>query len=184
MKKLLFCLTLALTFASQSAFAQIYKNKDKGVKIAFFSETPMENISAESSAGTSMWAFSNDSIAFKVAITTFRFPNSLMEEHFNENYMESEKYPNATFKGKVSPHIDVTKAGTYKVSATGWLDIHGVKQLRTIEGTLIVNADGTLNLKSTFDVKLADHKITVPSIVGSKIAETIQVKLNVDYVKR
>ncbi len=169
---------------STSAYAQVFKNKDKGVKIAFFSETPMENISAESTTGTSMWAFSNDSIAFKVTISTFKFQNSLMEEHFNENYMESDKFPNASFKGKVTPHVDPTKPGTYKVSATGWLDVHGVKKLRTIDGTLIVNADGTLNLKSTFDIKLVDHKIEVPSMVGNKIAETIQVKLNVDYIKR
>lgn len=98
-----------------------------------------------------------------------------MEEHYNENYMETEKYPSALFTGKVKEAIDYTKNGLYNVTVDGVLDLHGVKQSRTIKGQISV-ADGYITLTSTFDVKLADHKIEVPTLVVAKIAESIAVK--------
>jgi polyisoprenoid-binding protein YceI len=103
-----------------------------------------------------------------------------MEEHFNENYMESEKYPHATFAGKMEPLVDFSKPGTYPVKAKGKLNIHGVEVEREFSGTLTVNADKTAQLKSTMEVPLADHKIERPQLVMVKIADKIAV--SVDFI--
>ncbi len=105
----------------------------------------------------------------------FIFPNKLMEEHFNENYIESEKYPNSTFKGKFQEVIDFKKEGVYEVSAKGILEMHGVKQERVIKGKLTVGKD-QLTFVVNFDVKLVDHKIEIPTLVMTKIAESLTIK--------
>jgi len=100
-----------------------------------------------------------------------------MQEHFNENYMESDKFPTASFKGKINDNVDLTKDGTYKVTASGTLNIHGVEKPRDIEGSVTVKG-GNVSLSSNFRVKLEDHKIERPSVVFQNIAETIDVKIN------
>ena len=97
-----------------------------------------------------------------------------MQEHFNENYMESERYPYATFKGTINENIDFNKPGIYEVSASGVLNVHGVNQKRTLKGKLQI-ADSGLTVNTQFDVLLADHKIKVPRLVFNKIAEKIAV---------
>lgn len=98
-----------------------------------------------------------------------------MEEHFNENYMETEKYPAAVFTGKIKEPIDYSKDGSYAVSVDGIMDMHGVKQNRTLKGQLAVSG-GQITITCAFDVKLTDHKIEVPTLVVAKIAESIAVK--------
>jgi hypothetical protein len=94
--------------------------------------------------------------------------------------MESDKYPRATFKGKIQEHIDVTKNGTYPVTAVGELDVHGVKQTRTIPGSMVIN-NGAITITSEFIVKCADHNIDIPKIVFHNIAESIQMKISATY---
>jgi polyisoprenoid-binding protein YceI len=103
-----------------------------------------------------------------------------MEEHFNENYLESDKYPDATFSGKIEPLIDFSKPGTYPVKAKGKLKMHGVEVEREFTGTITVNADKTAELKCDMEVPLADHKIEKPQLVMVKIADKIAVK--VDFI--
>lgn len=103
-----------------------------------------------------------------------------MQEHFNENYMESEKYPQATFKGKVQQAVDVSKDGSYPVTATGVLTVHGVAQNRSITGTIAVQK-GVITLTSEFMVKCVDHQITIPKIVFHNIAESIRVNVSAKY---
>ncbi|HTF05698.1 MAG TPA: YceI family protein, partial [Bacteroidia bacterium] len=118
------------------------------------------------------------------------FSNALMEEHFNENYMETSKpgpkdakgnvtYPNrmATFNGKVNETIDYTKDGTHNVTMTGDLTIHNVKKPRTLNATLVIK-DGVITMDCKFNVLLVDHEITVPTAVGQKIAESIEVTVH------
>ena len=147
--------------------AQIYKSKDKGVVVSFFSTTPIEDIDATNNACTSLLNSANDTIVFKIPNKEFVFPKSLMQEHFNENYMETSKYPNATFKGKINEDIDYTKEGIYKVTCTGMLKMHGVEQIRTIAGTITVKSE-ELTIVSNFNVKLVDHKIDVPKLITEK----------------
>ncbi len=153
--------------------------KSDSVIIDFHAGTPVEDIDAKSTKAKGLLKTSNGEFAFVVANRSFHFKRSLMEEHFNENYMESDKYPVSTFKGKILNfnEIDLTKDGTYQVTAKGVLSIHGVEQEREIEGTLIIK-DGKAHIESTFMVKLKDHKIKIPKVVTEKIAEEVKVIVN------
>lgn len=180
MKKILFlALFSSLTYAAQ---AQVFTGKV--IDVEFYSHTPVEDIKAKTPVMTSVIDFGTNSFAFKIPVKTFDFPNDLMEEHFNENYMESAKYPNSTFTGKMTSKdkIDVTKNGTYQVVAEGTLEMHGVKQQRSIPATVTVK-DGKVKVEAKFNVHLSDHKIEVPSIVVSKLSEDIAVTVNVTLEK-
>jgi len=170
---------LTLQAFSQTT-AKTYKTSSG--KISFFSSTPVEDIDATSNQMSSIIDPVKKQIACVVPITSFKFKNALMQEHFNENYLESDKYPKATFSGTINENIDLNTAGTYAVTVTGKLVIHGVEQSRTIAGTITVDASHKLTLKSEFNVKLVDHTIKVPEIVFNKIAETIVVKINAEYL--
>ena len=142
---------------------------------SFFSETPLENISALNKQVAAIINTSTSEVAVRIQNVAFHFPNKLMEEHFNENYIESEKYPNSTFRGKFQEVIDFKKEGVYDISAKGILEMHGVKQERVIKGKLSVGKE-QLTFVGNFDVKLADHKIEIPTLVMTKIAESLTVK--------
>ncbi len=107
----------------------------------------------------------------------FKFSNKLMEEHFNENYMESEKFPTGVFSRKINEKIGFSKDWTYDISTVGKFQIHGVTQNRTLTGKMTIK-NGLPSLICTFDVKLADHKIDISTIVVAKIAEIIEVKVS------
>jgi len=170
----------ALLFAGHSSInAQIYKSKKDEVKVSFFSETPLENISALNSTSTSF--ILGDSIKFSLANTGFVFPKPLMQEHFNENYMESAKYPKTLFRGKINEKPDMNKDGVYKVTCTGMMNMHGVEKLITVPGTITIKG-GEVNLVANFKAKLDDYKIARPKVVMEKIAEEIDVKIDATYV--
>lgn len=153
----------------------------KNANISLYSKAPLEDIDAVSAKGTSVFNASNGALAFSIPIRSFQFQKSLMQEHFNENYMESDKYPNASFSGKISEKIDASKNGSYPVNAVGTLEVHGVKQNRTIPGTITVS-NGAVSMKSEFTVMCKDHKIEIPKLVFEKIAESIRVQIAANYV--
>ena len=103
-----------------------------------------------------------------------------MQQHFNSDYMESDKYPKAIFKGKLLEHIDLTKDGTYRVNATGELTVHGVARTRTIPGTLTVK-NGVVSMSSEFMVACADHHVDIPQILFYHIAESIKITVSATY---
>jgi hypothetical protein len=148
----------------------------KSAEITLFSEAPMENIEAISRTAYGILNTDNGEIQFGVSIRSFRFKKSMMQEHFNENYMESDKYPQAKFKGKLSSPVDVSRDGEYQVTATGDLEVHGVAKRRTVSGTIKVSG-GKLEIISAFDVKCEDHGIKIPALVFKNIAETIRITL-------
>jgi hypothetical protein len=175
MKKLILALLVCAGFAI-NANAQLYSTSSG--TIDFYSETPLENIEAHSKNVVAILSTKTRDVAIQVANTSFQFPNKLMQEHFNEKYMESEKYVKSSFAGKINEDIDFSKEGTYDVTVTGKLNIHGVPQDRTISGKIIVKG-GTIQLISDFKVIVADHKIEIPTLVATKIAEEINVHLDV-----
>jgi polyisoprenoid-binding protein YceI len=179
MKKLV--LSLALVGFGILAQAQFYTTTTG--KVSFYSKTPVEDIKAENNMVMAILKAETNELAIAITNTSFNFENKLMQEHFNEKYMESDKFPKSSFKGKINETIDYTKDGEYKVTATGILNIHGVEQNRTISGTLIIK-DGKVQLKSNFKVKVADHKITIPTIVTAKIAEEIEVTVDMILIKK
>jgi polyisoprenoid-binding protein YceI len=152
----------------------------KNAQISLFSTAPIEDIAAKTSSGTSVYNAATGDLVFSVAINTFKFPKSLMQEHFNSDYLESDKYPRAIFKGKVQEHPDLSKDGTYPITVTGELDVHNVKQTRTIPGTITVSG-GVVTMKSEFMVKCADHHIEIPRLVFHNIAESIKMNVTATY---
>jgi polyisoprenoid-binding protein YceI len=172
-------LVLVLLLSTFGVFAQNAKTATSGT-ISFFSSTPVEDIDAYTNNVLSKVDFTKKTMAFVIQNNSFQFKNKLMQEHFNEKYMESDKYPQSSFVGIISGDYDIAKDGEYKVSVTGKLKIHGVEQERTIPGSIVVK-EGKIVLKSAFKVKVADHKIEIPKLVTSKIAEEIDVKVEATF---
>jgi len=177
MKKLALLSLIAFSIITK---AQVYVGEK--CSISFFSATKLENIDAVNTVTKPVFNAKNGTFAIKASQTAFTFKSSFMQEHYNENYIESEKYPYATFTGKVNETIDYSVNGTHTVTIAGNLDLHGVSMPRTITGTIEIK-DGLLIMNSKFDVKVADHKIKVPSLYVEKIAEVIQVSFTAELAQ-
>ncbi|GIV25582.1 MAG: hypothetical protein KatS3mg026_1274 [Bacteroidia bacterium] len=144
--------------------------------LRFYSDAPLEKITAENTRGVySFLDLATDSVFVRIKIRGFSFPNKLMEEHFNENYLESEKYPYAYFRGKLVAPVPYPTPGTYAVSAKGLLQIHGVAQERVLSGVFEIQPNGIVLLSGKAYVKPADHRIAIPRLLTQKIAETVEV---------
>jgi len=177
-----FYILLVLILIASFGYSQNLFKATSG-EISFFSTTPIEDIDATNKLVKALINTENNETVFITTIIGFRFKKPLMEEHFNENYMESDKYKTASFKGKILDEIDFSKDGKYDVTTKGILNIHGVDQEREVTGTLLIK-EGKIILTSIFDIKLEDHKIKVPKLITKKIAETVQVKMNVTFEKK
>lgn len=175
MKK--FLLTIALLALLSPAFAQKYMTRTG--KVTFFSSTPVENIEAINNDAASVIDSKGGDVMFQVPIKSFRFEKQLMQEHFNENYMESDKFPKAEFRGKITNigTVDFTKNGTYNVKATGKMTMHGVTRDVSAGGTITVK-DGAVTVNAKFMIRPADYGIKIPTVVASKIADKIEVTVN------
>ncbi len=175
MKKYSFLLA-GLLLAS-TAFGQRYMTRTG--KVTFFSSTPVENIEAVNNEMACAIDSKSGDVAFQVPIKSFKFEKSLMQEHFNENYMESDKYPKAEFKGKIAnlSAVNFSKDGQYNVTASGKMTIHGVTRDVTAPGTITVKGN-QVTAASKFRVRTADYGIKVPGVVENKIAKEIEVTVN------
>lgn len=172
--KLIIALLLSMVAFVATGRAQTYTGKN--IKFNIFSSTPIEDIKAVSYTGVAVLNAQKQEIAIQVVIKSLEFDKKLMQEHFNENYMESDKYPLAKFKGVIEPKIDWTKDGEYTVTAKGILTVHGVDQQRTINGKITIK-NKVASISSAFNVACADHQIKIPSLMFTKIAEVIQIKI-------
>jgi hypothetical protein len=145
--------------------------------IKFTSDAPLEFIQAESNELAGILNIDDLSFSFTVPMVSFLGLNSALQRtHFNENYIESEKFQNSTFKGKIIEQVDFNSRGTYQIRAKGLLNIHGIDVDRIIRCTMQVE-NGRITVKSNFSVPLEEHKIKIPSIVQQKIAEVIDVSI-------
>ena len=183
MKNLIILLIINVLLINKS-IGQLYSTQSGETN--FFSETPIENITASNKTVGAVLNVATKEMAVSMKMTAFDFPNKLMQEHFNENYMESSKFPTGVFKGKILENIDLTKNGVYDVTAKGQLTIHGVSQARDLKGKLTIENE-KISMICNFDIKLVDHKIEVPKLVFAKIAEVISVKskyIFTPYVKK
>jgi hypothetical protein len=152
-------------------------------KLSFFSSTSLENIDAVNSSVKPLFNSKTGAFAIQARQTDFKFKSSFMQEHYNENYIESEKFPFAVFIGKVNEGIDYTRDGVYEVSMTGKLSMHGVELPRVIKGTITIKGEA-ISMDSKFDVKVADHNIKVPTLYVAKIAEVIEVTFHSEMVQK
>ena len=151
----------------------------KNAKINMFSSAPIEDIEANSTEGVSVYNAATGDLAFSVPIRSLHFEKSLMEEHFNENYMESDKYPKATFSGTYTGSVQLNKDGVYQVTIKGNLSLHNATKAIEVPATIEVK-NGHLLGKTEFKVKPEDFNIAIPSVVRDKIDKEITVKVNID----
>ncbi len=154
----------------------------KNGHIWFYSETPLETIEAHNHQAASILTPSTGDIVFQLLIKSFKFERALMEEHFNENYMASAKYPKSDFKGKIVnlKDIDFSKDGTYDAIVEGNLTIRNKTNKVRQEGSITVKGS-TVTVQATFDVVPQDYGIEIPSVVRDKIAKTVAVTVDMEY---
>ena len=172
---------LVLILASATAYGQ-GKFIAKNAYISFYSLTPMEDILGESNEAVSVLNGETGEIGFQAIMTTFHFRRALMEEHFNENYMESTKFPKSKFNGKIEGFNKGMLNGTVtNIKITGQLNIHGVEKTITVPGTLGME-DGKLVGTSKFQVAPEDYGITIPSVVRDKIGKQMDIKMKANYL--
>ncbi len=162
-----------------NAKAQTVFLADSG-DITFYSYALVEDIKATCNQVNSIYNTVTGEIAFMIPIRSFHFEKSLMQQHFNEKYMESDKYPHATFKGVVKDKIDITQPGKYSISAKGILTIHGKEKEVTETGELEVGKN-TITIYSRFFAALEDYNIKKPQLLFNNIADTIEVKMKAYY---
>ncbi len=179
MKSLFFFCLLSLALMNAPR-AQNYFTKNG--KLSFFSKTSMENIDAVNNQAISVLNIKTCDIGFSVLIKGFLFKKALMQEHFNEDYMESDKYPKAIFKGVISDikMVNFMKDGSYTVTVTGDLNMHGVSNKVKLPGTVSIKG-GKISAAAVFSVAVADYKISIPKLVENNISKTIEVKVDCNY---
>ena len=176
---------LILIFIALMTFpagAQKFITKTGHIKL--FSAAPLEKIEAHNRQVNSILDGATGNFVFKVLLKSFEFEKALMQEHFNENYVESDKYPNSTFLGKVTNIKDVNfgKDGSYDVLVEGKLTLHGVTNTEKAKGTFDVK-QGKVSGKAIFNLTLADYKITIPGAVGNNISKTVEITVDVTLDK-
>ncbi len=152
-------------------------------EIAFVSEAPLEIIKANSRDLSGVVDIQQRSFAISVPVSSFQgFNSALQREHFNENYMESSRFPKATFAGKIIEETDFTQPGSWTIRAKGKLALHGVEQERIIK-IQIQAGKATFTARAVFTVLLEDYQISIPRVVNQKIAEEIQVEVEAVFSK-
>jgi hypothetical protein len=170
-------LLVILTGLCANLFAQQF-SLDKSL-VTFFSDAAIEDITAKNTKSASIYNSKSDSIVFSIPIKEFKFAKSLMQEHFNEKYMESDKYKVSTFVGVVKG-FNHAAPGPQQVKAIGKLTIHGVTKDVEIPGSLEIAKDKVF-IKSKFNVKLEDYSIARPQILWQNIAEVVEVSVDFTY---
>jgi polyisoprenoid-binding protein YceI len=175
MKKQLFL--IALLLGNTSLFAQKYLGR--AVQVVFEASTSLEQIRPVNNEVAGIIDAATGDVVFEVLIRSFKFDKALMQEHFNENYLESDLYPKAVFKGKITDLRDVnfSKDGSYTVSVSGKLTIHGLTKSISIPASIKVDK-GKLHVAASFNVRPADFNIEIPALVRNKVAESVGIKIN------
>ena len=150
--------------------------------ISFYSKAPLENIEAHTQTVASVLDKKTGQVEFMVLIKSFAFEKALMQEHFNENYLESDKFPKSTFKGRIDDlsKIDFNKEGKYAATVTGQLTIHGETKTITMPVTFSVQKEG-VGAAAELSIALADFKISIPALVKDKISKTVKIAVNLKY---
>lgn len=168
------------TLLISTFFAYAQKYKSESSSITFYSEAAIENITATNTEASSIFNSETGEIAFLVPIKHFQFDKSLMQQHFNEKYMESHKFPMASFEGTI---VELERAldGKPQVQAVGRLSIHGETQIIRPDGLLFLE-NGKVIITSVFVVRLADYGIKIPKLLWQNIAEQVEVTVKFTYV--
>lgn len=182
MSKLSSIIFITIIFLQTAFSQQIYMTRTGSA--GFTSDAPLEVIKAESDEVSGAINLADRSFAFTIDNKSFKgFNSTLQQEHFYENYMEAQKYPASTFKGKIIEEIDLNSSQEQVVRAKGMLEIHGVEQERIIRGTIKIINDKIL-VSADFTVLLEDHQIKIPRVVYQKIAGEISVSIKAELIRK
>lgn len=173
----LFCafpLLVALILCLQNTAYSQQRYKIVNPSVNFFAGTPLEDIDGTSDKLVGVLVADKSEFAFRIAMNSFQFPRALMQEHYNENYLETAKFPNADFKGVIEGEVDWETNGEYEVVAKGEFTIHGISKMYEIPALIKVQ-EKVKSLEATFEILLEDHDIKRPKIVLLKIADSAEV---------
>jgi hypothetical protein len=176
MRKIMLAAGLLLLAAGSQAQDKYFT---KTGKIGFYSKAPMEDIEAKNKTVAAILDTKSGALQFSALMKGFEFEKALMQEHFNDNYVESNKYPKAEFKGSVTNNsaIKYAKDGTYPARVKGKLTIHGVTRDVETNGTIKVNG-GKIDASSVFNILLSDYKVSIPAVVKDKISNNIRISVD------
>ena len=177
-KNLILFVTLVLTVSVSFGQGKFYT---KTGKVSFISKAPLEEIEGKNKTVTAVVDSKTGAMQFAIQMKGFEFEKQLMQQHFNENYVESDKYPKAEFKGTISNNstINYSKDGSYPAKVKGKLTIHGVTKDVETTGTLKING-GKIDANSTFNVLISDYNIKIPAVVKDKVSNTIKITVDCD----
>ena len=179
MKQIVFFFLVTVVCCNM-ATAQKYYTKNGS--ISFFSKAALEDIKADNNQVMSVINTQTGELQFSLLTKGFHFKKALMEEHFNADYMESDKFPKSTFKGTITDitKVDFTKDGTYQVNVSGDLSIHGVTKKTTANSSIAIKG-GKITGSSKFTVALSDFNITIPKVYQDNISKTIEITVACNY---
>jgi polyisoprenoid-binding protein YceI len=173
-------LVMALTvFSTMTCFGQKFYTKNARINFDATSASSPERVEGINRSGTCVVDFETGKMQFAVLMKAFAFEKALMEEHFNENYMESDKFPKAEFKGEIKDNdkIDYSKDGNYTVKVKGKLTMHGESEDVDTEAKIII-LNGKISANAIFSVKLSDFKISIPGLVADKVSKTTKISVS------
>jgi polyisoprenoid-binding protein YceI len=175
-------LIIILGFVLLSINLSAQKYNSKNGFVGFFSHTPIEDVKADNNQVASIIDAATGEVVFMINNQSFVFDRAQMQEHFNENYMESEQFPKSTFKGKIKDlsAVNFAKSGVYTVTVEGEMKMHGVANKFATYGTIEVLADGIV-AKAKFNIKPEDYGIVIPGLVREKIGKEMEVTVNIKY---
>lgn len=170
------CLFVATSIFSQNRWMT------RNATIRFYSNAPLEKIEAVNQSGISIFDQQSGQIEFAVLLKGFVFEKALMQEHFNENYVESDRFPKAKFKGNIMDiaKVDFTKNGIYPVLIKGDLTLHGVTKFVSCTGQFNIN-NTKVDAFSEWKILLDDYHIKIPSLLNDKISKTVKITVNASY---
>lgn len=169
-----FAMAILLCYTGSDSYAQLIYESEKS-HIFFSSNAPNELIKASSTKLKGVINVEKKQFAFKTDVASLEgFNSPLQREHFNENYMESGRYPDIIFTGKIIEDVDLSQDGKYTVRAKGKLNVHGISRDRIIYATVVVK-NKRAEIVSEFKVALSDHDIKIPRIVNDKLATDVTV---------
>lgn len=177
MKKFLILIFFAAGFLN-SGFSQTYVTKNGMIR--FYSDAPLEKIEAVNRTVNVALLTPTGDFFFKVLIKSFNFEKAMMQQHFNEDYLESDKYPEATLLAKVTNLKDINfkKDGTYPAVVEGKLTIHGQTQMVKQNGTFEIR-NGAVTAKAKFNILLADYNVSVPNTLVNNISKSLEITVEV-----
>lgn len=178
MKKLIIAAAV-IAFSANIACAQVYKTRTGKAHFNATNKNSPETIEAKNNEVGAMIDSKTGDVRFQVLIKSFKFERALMQEHFNENYMESDKFPKSEFKGAISnlSEVNFAKDGTYNAQVSGKLTIHGVTKDVSVPGAIVVKGN-SIELKAKFSVTLKDYGINVPAVVSDKVDKVAVISID------